>query len=166
MARRVVVGEVAGAFGVRGWLKIYSHTEPPENILGYSPWFLEGKNGVKEYKIVSGRLHGKMVLVQLEGVDERDLAISLKSHKVMVGRECFPPVQPGRYYWADLVGLKVKTCEDIELGTVSEMMATGANDVMVVQGERERLIPFVLGQYVKQIDLEQGLAVVDWDPEF
>jgi len=135
-------------------VKIHSHTEPRENILDYSPWLLGDGGESREYRVLAGRRHGLAVVAQLEGIETREQAASLRHLKILVSRDCFPPLQPGRYYWADLVGLKVRTCSSVELGTVAEMMATGANDVMVVRGERERLIPFVIDEYVKEVRMD------------
>ncbi|MBS1213815.1 MAG: ribosome maturation factor RimM [Proteobacteria bacterium] len=166
MTRQVVVGEIAGAFGVKGWVKVHSHTEPPGNILNYLPWTLVGESDSREFRVLAGRVHGGAVVAQLEGVDDRDQAVALRFRKITVSRDQFPPPEPGHYYWSDLVGLKVETLNGVALGTVAEMMATGANDVMIVRGERERLIPFVQGEFVKQVDLAAGLITVDWDPDF
>jgi 16S rRNA processing protein RimM len=84
----------------------------------------------------------------------------------MVPRDKFPPAEPGHYYWVDLVGLRVRNLDGMDFGTIAEMMATGANDVIVAKGGRERLIPFVIGQFVKEINLDDGLMLVDWDAEF
>jgi 16S rRNA processing protein RimM len=164
--QHVIVGEVAGAFGVSGWLKIFSYTDPPNNILHYSPWLLTGLDGPKEFKVISGRAHAKSVVAHLEGVDDRDKALSLKSSKITVPRDRFPPLESGQYYWADLVGLQVTNLEGAQLGTIAEMLTTGANDVIVAKAERERLIPFVIGQFVKEIKLDEGLMLVDWDVDF
>ncbi|HUL13157.1 MAG TPA: ribosome maturation factor RimM [Methylococcaceae bacterium] len=167
MARRVVVGEIAGAYGVKGWVKIHSYTEPAENILDYSPWRLAGdKCESREYKVIAGRRHGQAVVARLEGVETRDQAVGLRFQKISVSRDQFPQLERGCYYWVDLIGLKVLTCSGVEFGTVAEMMATGANDVMVVRGERERLVPFVLDEYVKEVRLDEGIMIVDWDPDF
>lgn len=161
-----MVGEVAGAFGVNGWIKIHSHTDPPDNILDYSPWLLADEAGSKEYEVVAGRMQGRAVVVRLNGIDDRDQATSLRSRKILVSRDRFPPPEPGHYYWMDLVGLKVENCSGVVLGTIAEMMATGANDVMVVRGDRERLVPFVIGEFVKEVKLDEGVLTVDWDPDF
>lgn len=162
----VVVGEVAGAYGLKGWVKVHSHTEPPNNILGYGPWLLEGKDIAKEYKVLSGRMQGTAVIAQLEGVVDRDQALAIRSCKIVVPRGRFPSPEPGHYYWADLIGLKVVNLDGIGFGEVSEMLATGANDVLVVNGERERLIPFILGQYIQDVNLNEGSIKVDWDADF
>ncbi len=165
-AKQVIVGEIAGAFGVKGWVKVHSHTDPPRNILAYAPWLLADEYGQMEYKVLSGRMHGDVVVARLEGVDDRDAALKLRARKVMVPKDRFPPAESGHYYWADLVGLRVKNLECVDFGTVAEMLATGANDVVVTKGDRERLIPFVLGQFVKEINLAEGSMLVDWDADF
>jgi 16S rRNA processing protein RimM len=166
MSRKVVVGEVSGAFGVRGWVKVQSHTSPPENILKYSPWFMEEGGREQSFKVIEGQLHGNAVVAQLEGIADRDQASLLRKRSILVSREGFDPLEPGEYYWADLVGLEVRTVVGLSLGTVTNMIETGANDVMQVRGERERLIPFVVGEFVKDVRTGEGLVIVDWDPDF
>jgi 16S rRNA processing protein RimM len=102
----------------------------------------------------------------LPGFDDRERAATLVGQQICVGRDQMPPTEEGEYYWADLEGLRVVTTGGRELGRVDRMMETGANDVMVVSGDRERLIPFIQGQYVKRVDLEAELIEVDWDPDF
>ena len=166
MSRQIIVGEIVGPYGVRGWVKVHSHTSPPENILEYSPWLVAHSDGAKPYKVLSGRLHGSVIVACLEGVVDRDQAVSLRQCKISVPRDQFSPLQPGEYYWADLVGLEVRTVDGVVLGNISDMMETGANDVMEVQGARQRLIPFVIGHFVKDVRLSEGVVVVDWDPDF
>ncbi len=166
MIEQIVVGEIAGAFGIKGWVKIYSHTDPPSNILRYSPWILSNLQGSKGYKVLTGSLHSTFVVAQLEGVSDRDAALKLKSSKISVPRDRFPPLGAGEYYWADLIGLTVTNIEGVEFGGVVEIKSTGANDVIVTSAERERLIPFVMGDYVKEINLDEGKMVVDWDADF
>ncbi|MFM8330320.1 MAG: ribosome maturation factor RimM [Candidatus Methylumidiphilus sp.] len=166
MADLVVVGEVAGAFGVKGWVKIHSHTIPEKNILSYSPWLLSGKGSPQEFKVLSGRIHGTGIVAQLDGIDDRDQAIALRSCQILVSRDRFPSAKDGEYYWADLIGLKVQNLAGVDFGTVTDMMETGANDVVVATGERERLIPFVFGQYIKDISLSENRMLVDWDADF
>lgn len=162
----VVVGRISGLYGVRGWIKIYSHTEPRENILSYSPWYLQRKGQWERWEPVQGKRHGKAVIAQLSGCDDRDLAAQLLDSTIAIQRDQLPQSAEGEYYWAELIGLQVRTVEGVNLGRVDHLLETGANDVLVVVGDRERLIPFVEGQYVKQVDLEQGTLLVDWDPEF
>jgi 16S rRNA processing protein RimM len=166
MSRRVVVGEVLGAFGVRGWVKVHSYTQPPENILKYSPWLIGADGSAEERKVLEGKRHGNTVVARLDGLIDRDQAALLQKCAISVPRDRFPPPKPGEFYWADLVGLEVRTTAGILLGKVASMMETGANDVMTVHGDRERLIPFIVGEFVKEVRIDEGVLIVDWDPDF
>jgi 16S rRNA processing protein RimM len=162
----IVVGRVSGLHGVRGWIKVYSHTQPRDNILGYSTWYLKRQGEWQAMELQEGRPHGKGILAHLTGIDDRDLAASLVGSDIAIRREQLAGTAEDEYYWADLIGLNVVTKEGIELGMVDSLFETGANDVLVVRGERERLIPFLPEQVIIEIDLSEGRMVVDWDPEF
>jgi 16S rRNA processing protein RimM len=165
--RFVTLGRVSGAYGVRGWLKIHSETEPRENIVRYSPWYLGRAGQRREWTVAEGRVHGKGVVARLDGCDDRDRAESLVGAEIAVLREQLPePTGPGEFYWADLVGLRVETIDGVDLGRVERLFETGANDVIVVQGDRERLIPYLWERVVRDVDLDAGSMRVDWDPEF
>ena len=164
--RHVVLGQVNGLFGVRGWVKVFSHTDPRENILRYGPWRLTLEGRSREFRVLEGRRQGKGIVARLEGLDDRDQAAAWLGAEISVPREQLPEPGPGEYYWADLIGLEVKTMDGVALGRVSHLFRTGANDVMVVQGERERLVPFVQEDVVREVDLEAGRIRVVWDPEF
>ena len=163
----VLLGRVTGAFGVRGDVKLESWTEPRTQIFRYQPWILRSADGVeRELRGARGRDAGKGVVATLPGSDDRDAAEALRGTEIWVRREALPPPAPGEYYWVDLEGLRVVTVDGVDLGEVSHLLSTGANDVMVVRGERERLLPFVQPDYVKAVDFETGTVTVDWDPEF
>lgn len=161
------VGQVSGVFGVKGWVKVFSFTDPRENILQYSPWFLQKNNQVKEYKLIGGRRQGSLVVAELQDVADRDQAAELMGSEILILKKQLPKPESGEYYWADLIGLDVQNQEGIRLGTVDNLMETGANDVLVVvDGDTERLIPFLQQSTVIKVDLDNGLIVVDWDPDF
>jgi 16S rRNA processing protein RimM len=162
----IVLGQINGLHGVKGWVKVFSHTEPRENILKYRTWFLKRGSVWQPCKVLSGRRQGKTVVVQLEGINDRDQAAALLGTDIAITRDQLPPPAANEYYWTDLEGLQVSNLAGEELGTVSHLFSTGANDVMVVQGAKEHLIPFVQGEYIQSIDLEQGRIEVDWDSEF
>jgi 16S rRNA processing protein RimM len=163
--RKVVqIGHISGVHGVNGWVRIHSLTEPREAIFEYQPWLLGDSR--EEVMIQQGKKHGKHLIAMLEEVDGRDQAEDLVNRSVAVYRDQLPELPETEYYWTDLVGLSVQLADGTGLGTIERMLATGANDVMVTQGERERLIPFVRGQYVKSVNLIEGIIVVDWDPDF
>ncbi|WP_174627102.1 ribosome maturation factor RimM [Candidatus Methylobacter favarea] len=160
------VGRISGVFGVKGWVKVFSFTDPRENILIYSPWLLKKGSEIRLADIVNGKPQGKAIIAQLEGVNDRDQAASFIGWDVFIRHEQLPEAADGEYYWSDLIGLKVETIEGDQLGIVDSLLETGANDVIIVQGERERVIPFIQGQTIINIDVEAGRIIVDWDPAF
>ncbi|MCW8925855.1 MAG: ribosome maturation factor RimM [Xanthomonadales bacterium] len=160
----VALGYISAVHGIKGWVKVHSWTRPMEAILGYRPWLLgKDKNPVE---IIDGRRQGKGLVASLPGCTDRDQAARLVGQQIFVGRAQLPPAAEGEYYWSDLEGLEVHTIEGEVLGRVERLMETGANDVLVIRGHREHLVPFIQGQYVVNVDLEAGLIEVDWDPEF
>ncbi|PBS13608.1 ribosome maturation factor RimM [Lysobacteraceae bacterium NML93-0792] len=165
--RMIQVGKVHGAFGVRGEVKLESFTEPRNAIFRYQPWVLRDARGVeRECEGAKGRETPKGVVATLPGIDDRDAAEAARGLDVFVPREALPPPKPGEYYWVDLEGLRVRNVEGADFGVVSHLFSTGANDVLVAHGDRERMIPFVLPDYIVSIDFDAGLVTVDWDPEF
>ncbi len=163
--RWVILGRVTGLFGVRGWVKVFSHTSPRTNILEHQIWYLSREGRWEEIRLQAGRAHGKGVVAQLEGCDDRDRAAELIGADIAIPRDRLPQAGEGEFYWTDLEGLRVRTREGIDLGRVDHLLETGSNDVMVVKGERERLIPFI-DQVISAVDLDGGFITVDWDPEF
>lgn len=163
-AKRILLGHIAGVHGVKGWVKIHSCTDPRDAIFDYQPWLLGEKAEATE--VLEGKVAGKYLLARLKGVSGRDDAEAVSGQKIEVARDALPKLKKSQFYWTDLVGLRVINQDGSTLGNIVDMLATGANDVMVVSGERERLIPFVMDVYVSQVDLEQGFVKVDWDPEF
>ena len=165
--KRILVGRIVGLFGVDGWVKVESYTEPRERILKYRPWLVKSAGGETEMAQVRGRSHGKGLVAALPQVVDRDAAMAWVGAEIWVRRSALPRAKRGEYYWVDLEGLEVVTGEGVALGKVSHLFATGANDVLVVRdGERERMIPFVLEQFVRNVDLGSRRIVVDWDPDF
>ncbi|NEX21174.1 ribosome maturation factor RimM [Thiorhodococcus mannitoliphagus] len=161
---RIVLGRVSGVYGVKGWVKIFSETDPREGILKYQPWLL-GPDA-KPWRFAEGKRHGKGVVARLENCEDRDQAAMFVGQEIAIDRRQLPPASPDEFYWIDLEGLEVITVTEVALGRVSHLFSTGANDVMVVKGERERLIPFDWGEVVREVDFERGRIQVDWDPEF
>lgn len=162
----VILGRISGLFGVAGWVRVYSYTDPRENILSYPDWQLGLAEGWRQWRMTDGRRQGKAVVAQLDGVDDRDQARDLIGCDIAVPRSALPPAAEGEYYWADLQGLRVYNTDGRDFGTVTRLMETGANDVLVVEGERERLIPMVPGAFVLRVEPELGFLEVDWDPDF
>ena len=165
--RFVTLGRISGAHGIQGWVKVHSETSPRENIFEYSPWELRWPGRSEQRKVKTGRRQGKAVIAKLEGCDDRNAAEALIGAEIAVPRSRWPETtMPGEYYWADLEGLQVRTIDGVELGRIDHLFETGANDVIVVQGERERLVPYIWEQVVREVDLNAGVMLVDWDPDF
>jgi len=164
--QHISVGKISGVFGIKGWVKVFSFTDPRENILTYSPWLLKKGDETKTVNVVDGQLQGKTIVAQLTDVNDRDQAASLMGWDIFITQDQLPKAAKGEYYWSELIGLNVETIDGVQLGVVDSLLETGANDVIIVQGERERVIPFLQGQTIINVDLDAGKIVVDWDPEF
>jgi len=164
--RRILLGRVLGAFGVRGELKIHSFTDPEGSLLRYQPWTLRHAGVERQIDGAKGRVTNKGLNATLPGIDDRDAAQALAGAEIWVPRSRLPAPKPGEYYWVDLEGLEVVNAEGIVLGRVSHLFDTAANQVMVVAGERERLIPFLEGSFVTKVDFDAGCIEVDWDADF
>ena len=164
VGRDVTLGRIAGPFGIRGWVKVRSYTDPREGILRYQAWHVDvPRLGIRILEPLEGRLHGEWVVARLKGVEDRDAASELAHRDVRVPRADLPPPGEGRYYWADLEGLRVVNRDGADLGRVDYLLETGANDVLVIQGDSERLIPFVIDEVVLDVDLAGGVITVDWE---
>jgi 16S rRNA processing protein RimM len=165
---KVIIGRVAGLFGVKGWLKIQSFTEPRENIGLYTPWFIgRGGGEWRDYVIEAVQAHGKGLIVSLRSVNNRDLAAELVGRDIAVERAQLPALAENEFYWRDLQGLRVSNLAGVELGRVAELLETGANDVLVVrEQDREILIPYILGVTVKSVDLAAREMQVDWEADY
>ena len=163
--RRVLLGRIAGPFGTRGWVKVRSSTQPPENILRYTPWHVDRDGCWSRISVAEGRLQGREVIARLDGCHGRAEADGYRGCEIAVDRSRLPEAEEGEYYWTDLVGLRVANTDGVDFGEVERMMETGANDVMVVRGGVERLIPFLPGTAVRSVDVDSGIIVVDWHPD-
>ena len=165
--RLLLLGKFHGGFGVKGEVKLESFTEPPESIFKYQTWTLRDAQG-RERTLADarGRATPKGVVARVPGIEDRDAADAMRGTEVWVPRSTLPPPAPGEYYWVDLEGLRVVNLEGVDFGTVSHLFSTGVNYVLVVRGERERMIPFAEPDYVKSVDFDAGLITVDWDADF
>ena len=162
----ITLGKISGVFGIKGWVKVYSSTATREAILDYSSWLLKVDAEWKAYTVINGQIQGKAIVAQLDGVDNRDLAERLVGCTVAIRREQLKPLRNNEYYWADLLGLEVVNTQGQAFGKVDSLFETGSNDVLVVQGERERLVPWIMHQVIQSVDLNEKRIVVDWDADF
>lgn len=161
----VTLGYVSGVFGVRGWIKIHSYTDPRENILEYSPWRVCLDGQWRTYKLEDGRSQGRGLVAKLASVDDPDAARALAGAVIAVPAGRLPALPDGKFYWSELLGLRVVTLDGRELGQVTGLMETGANDVLVLGGKPDRLVPFLWERVVQRVDTAAGLIVVDWQDE-
>lgn len=164
--RRVLLGRVTGLHGIRGGVKIESHTQPRGSIFDYQPWILR-HDGVERVVRARSVMRADKIVALIDGVDDRDVAAALIGAEILVQREQLPDLPPGEYYWTDLEGLAVVNTAGEALGRVERLFETGANAVLLVRdGGHERLIPFVTGRHVLQVDIDAGSILVDWDADF
>ena len=165
--RRVLLGRIGSPFGIQGNVKVVSWTDPPAAIFSYQPWIISSPSG-KElvHAAEQGRGHGTHFVASLSGITDRDQASALRGSQIFVVRSVLPSLDPDIYYWVDLEGLRVETLSGQPLGRVDHIFSTGVNDVLVVKGERERMIPLLIPDIVQSVDRRRELIQVDWDPSF
>lgn len=159
------MGRVAAPYAVKGWVKVQPFTEYLDSLLDYPVWFLGKATGWSPYQVVEARVHGAALVANLDGVSDRDQAQALAGLEVAVPREEMPEAEEGEYYWDDLIGMEVVNLAGESLGQVEGLLETGAHDVMRVQGERERLIPFT-EPIVRSVDEDAGRILVDWGLDY
>ena len=178
-AESVVIGVFGRAFGIKGWCWITSYTRPTDGITQYREWFVSPPSAETKtpvalrgdwLKVTAFASQSNGIVAKLSGVDNRTQAEALTGAQIWVPAQAMPKPAEGEYYWRDLIGCQVVHVSGQVFGLVSELIETGANDVLVVQsseGEaRERLIPFIPDAVLVSIDLAGRVITVDWDPEF
>ena len=161
----VIMGRIVAPYGVFGWLKVLPDTELIDGLLDYKTWWIGKDNDWRELKVEEAKVHNEVIVVKLQGISERDGAFACKGKQVAVPRAALPKPDKNEYYWSDLIGLQVKNLQDTDFGKIIDVFATGANDVIVVTGERERLIPFI-NAVIIEVDTVAKAMLVDWDAEF
>jgi len=162
------MGRVVAPYGVYGWLKVIPDTEAFDGLLNYKTWWIGKDVDWKALKVESAKIHNDVLLVKLQGVDDRDLAHACKGKQIAVPRASLPKLEKDEYYWSDLIGLNVKNSHGVDFGKITDVFETGANDVIVVQDQgeqRERLIPFT-AQTILDVSLENQTMLVDWEEDF
>ena len=156
------MGRILGPFGIQGWIRLKTFTEDPDGLARHPDWWLRTKAGWRSAALQEFKVRPAAVSAKLEGVDDRDAAEALQGQDIAVAREALGEAAEGEYYWVDLVGLAVVNLQGEALGQVDELLRTGGSDVLVVRGERERLIPFV-ADFVLKVDREAKRITVDWE---
>lgn len=159
------MGRVAAPYGIKGWIKIQTFSEAQDALADYPEWQLGRAGGWRTFRVLAVKIHARTLVAELEGVSDRDAALALKGSEIAVPRAALPPAPEGEYYWSDLIGLDVVNTHGESFGKIESLLESAAHDVLVVRGERERLIPFV-GQIVKTVDLQAGIVQVDWEADY
>jgi 16S rRNA processing protein RimM len=169
----LVIGVIGAPYGVKGWVKITSHTHELDGVFAYTPWLLGQVEGGKHYVVDQWRTHNKGLVAKLVGVETRDDAESIKNLEISIKAAQLPQLADNDFYWRELVGMQVITEQGYSLGVVKELFETGANDVMLIKanlndafGQKERMVPYLLDQVIKQVDRQAKTIKVDWDPAF
>jgi len=161
----LIIGRIAGAFGIKGWLRCLSYMEKPADILKFKDVMLGRGASWTVHRIREGRQQQKDFILRLAGVETRDQAEALIGWQIAIERSSLPALSECQYYWYQLQGLQVINQDGIKLGKVDRLMETGANDVLLVSGDRQRVLPWI-ESVIQEVDLAAGTITVDWDPEF
>ena len=159
------MGRIAAPFGIKGWVKIQPYSEDPGTLMDFVSWRVGRGEQQAHYTVETVQDHGKALVAKLAGIDDRDAAYALRGQEISVAKRDLPPPEENEFYWSDLIGLTVVNREGIELGKVDSLMEGGANDLLVVKGAREHLIPFVAA-FVGKVDLAVGTIEVDWGEDY
>ena len=162
--KNVFVGKVSSPHGIKGWVKVISYTDPLENILSYKEWFLPFEEGNKSFSIEDSRIQGKKIIAKLHGIEDRDSAEDLKNKEILVSRIDLPKLEENTFYWNDLLDLPVLDQKGKQIGKVDSLFETGSNDVLVIVNEnKERfLVPFIMEEVIRKVDLVKEFISIDW----
>jgi 16S rRNA processing protein RimM len=159
----LIVGKIASTYGVQGWLKVVSYTEPTQGIADYTPWYLEENGGFEPIDVTEVREYGKGIIAKFVGYDNPEKARLMTGKRIAILRSQLPSLDKDEYYWSDLEGLTVIDQNGVNLGQIVYIIETGSNDVLVVKGETEHAIPYLLNDVIKSIDLANKIMRVDWE---
>lgn len=163
----IVVGRLVGVYGVKGWLKLMSFTRPITNILAYGSCLIQQAQQWQQFSLLEGKPHRKGLVVAFEGVLDRDQARLLVGSEIAINKKQLPVATAGEFYWHDLLNAQVINVDNELLGVVTDILETAVNDVLVVVDDQQRrFIPYVLGVYIKDVDIIQGFVRVDWQSDY
>lgn len=167
--KMITLGRISAAYGIKGWARVYSYTDPIDNILSYQPWHLRHTEGWQQIEVLDSRRQGKGIIARLASCETRDDVESFIGTEIAVPESRLAQLGDGDYYWSQLQGLAVINIDNQRFGVVHHLLETGANDVLVVHADdasmdgQERLIPYLVDKVVKSVDLEAGEMIIDWD---
>lgn len=160
----ITVGKIGSTYGVRGWLKILAYTELGPSLLEYTPWYVNsGNDEWTTLEVEEGRVHGKGIIAKLAHVNTPEEARLFTGKLIAIPRSQLPELKNNEYYWSDLIGLTVINKNGDVLGKVIYLMDTGSNDVLVIKGDKEHAIPYIVGDVILSVDLTKQEIHVDWE---
>ena len=170
--KRVVLGKVGKVHGLKGWVRLHSHTSPPENILDYAELGATIKQKPVALSIDNSRKQNSTLLVHFKGFDDPESSQQLVGAELWIGADLMPELEEGNYYWHQLQDMEIVNLQQEVLGQVSKLLETGANDVLVVSptaqsiDNRERLIPYLKDKVIKNVDIDANRIQVDWEASY
>jgi len=171
----VLVGYIAGAYGLNGWVRVRPHSAEADALLHAKTWWLD-KPEIRDVARMQAKMHSGDVVAQLMGVADRNAAEALKGASVQIARSHFPALDDNEFYWVDLIGLEVQNLQGEQLGRVLDLMDNGAHPILRVAvpatqteetktTQQELLIPFV-DQFVIEVDRSAKKITVDWGLDY
>lgn len=164
--KKVITGRLARPYGIRGWIKVLSFTDPIQNLLTYKNWYIQHQHTWQNFSLSTGRIQGSFLVVKLEGLNNPEAVKQYTNDLIAVERSTFPPLKENEYYWADLIGMQIVTIDGVPLGRVKSLLETGSNDVLIISNQgHEHLIPY-LSHVVKSVDIKNKIITVEWDANF
>ncbi|KTD15000.1 ribosome maturation factor RimM [Legionella israelensis] len=159
----IIVGRFGRVHGVKGFITVHSYTDPRDNILSYNNWHMFLNEQWLPVKPLQVKVNNKSILALIEGYERRELASQLTNIEIAVSKDSLPELKPGEYYWYELIGMQVINRDGKELGKITDIMPTGANDVLVVTSEKRHLIPYLPEQVILEVNKDKRFIKVDWD---
>ena len=162
---KLLIGKINGFFGVQGWVKIFSYTDPRKNILEYQPWYFIHNGAYKVIEITSGREQSKTIVAHVKGIVSRDQASQLIGKDLYIDKDQLPELDDDEHYWYELNEFRVINKNGIDLGVVNYLVDTGSNNILVTKGEKEHWIPYI-EPYLVSVDKQNRVITVDWDENF
>jgi 16S rRNA processing protein RimM len=162
----VILGRFGKPHGIKGFISIHAFTDPRENLLDYKELYAPFDKEWRVIELYSFEVHPKIIIAKVQGFADRTAVEALTNKDIAAPKDALPALEPGEYYWHQLIGMQVTNQQGLPLGKVTEILATGSNDVLVVEGERQHLIPYVMGSCIQEVNKQKQCIIVDWDADF
>jgi 16S rRNA processing protein RimM len=162
----VVVGRFCRPHGIKGFIRVLSFTEPRDNLFNFPTWYVQQNQQWQPIERVDDEITHKHILTRVKGYLEREDVAALTNCDIAVPRSQLPELDNGEHYWHELMGMRVIDQQGQLLGEVTELMMTGSNDVLIVEGDARYLIPYLPDEVIQRVDKQARTITVDWDVNF